>query len=381
MFLKIKECAFLSFGFIFNPMYIGNVFDCNLDGETVPIEIISSYECNIYHTNKDITSTTNTANNIETVNINEDDRFRDILNQINESCPKLENHIFLDIQFNKNYFTINELYNYKGEAVRLISYGTHNLTFKRLADRTDLDSRIIEVHIADLFRATIETLCGIRADGHILEADKIHWWLETFSNIERLKSFDGVDLEKSVIPKSIEGSPTVYKYDDNLVYIKEVCSKGVDACSILLGVIGHNQDTRYGKYKYTIRISQKEAINKLIPICTINSGTVQICDVGSLKPLSIPMFKEAYNSIYLFKLQHNGDTLVCQQSFNHINSVFEFEAYCPQIQEHIKVQPDDIVASYTSIQNKVLYDKDLFNVAYGTLRLLHLYNLYGDSIY
>ena len=381
MFSKIKECAFLSFGFIFNPMYIGTVFDYNLDGETVPIEIISSYECNIYHTNKDITSTTDIANNIETVNINEDDRFRDILNQINKSCPKLKNHIFLDIQFNKNYFTINELYNYKSEAVRLISYSTHNLTFKRLADRTDLGSRIIKVHIADLFRATIETLCGVRANGRISEADKIHWWLETFSNIERLEPFDCFDLEKSVIPKSIEGSPTAYKYGDNLVYIKEVCSKDVDDCSILLGVIGHNQDARYDKYNYTIKISQKEAVNKLIPICTINSGTVQICGVNSLKPSSTPIFKEAYNSIYLFKLQHNGDTLLCQKCFDHIDSVSEFEAYCPQIKEHIKVQPHDIVASYTSIQNKVLYDKDLFNVAYETLRLLHLCNLYGDSSY
>jgi hypothetical protein len=381
MFSKIKECAFLSFGFIFNPKYIGSTFDCELEGKAVCIEIISSYECNIYHTDKDITSTTNTANDIETVNINEDDRFKDILNQINESCPKLENHIFLDIQFNKNYFTINELYNYKGEAVRLISYGIHNLTFKRLANRTDLDSNIIKVHIADLFRGTIENISGIRLGSPILETDRIHWWLETFSNIERLWSFDCIDSEKSVISKSIEGSPTVYKYGDNLVYIKEVYNKGVDDCSILLGVIGHNQDVRYGKYNYTIKISQKEAVNKLIPICTINSGTVQLCGMSSLKPSSTPIFKEAYNSIYLYKLQHNGDTLLCQKSFNHIDRVFEFEAYCPQIKEDVKVRPYDIVASYTSIQNKVLYDKDLFNIVYRTLKMLHIYNLYGDSEY
>ena len=235
MFSKIKECAFLSFGLIFNPKYVGTVFDCTLDGESVSIEIISSYECNIYHTNKDVTSTTSIVSNIETVNINEDDRFNDILNQINESCPKLENHIFLDIQFNRNFFTVNELYNYKGVAVRLISYSTHNLTFKRLADRTDLDSNIINVHIADLFSGTIEAVCGIRLGNPISEADKLHWWLETFSNIERLQLFDCINSEKSVIPKSIEGSPTVYKYGDNLVYIREVCNKSVDDCSILLG--------------------------------------------------------------------------------------------------------------------------------------------------
>jgi hypothetical protein len=155
----------------------------------------------------------------------------------------------------------------------------------------------------------------------------------------------------------------------------------VDDCSILLGVIGHNQDVRYGKYNYTIKISQKEAVNKLIPICTINSGTVQLCGMSSLKPSSTPIFKEAYNSIYLYKLQHNGDTLLCQKSFNHIDRVFEFEAYCPQIKEDVKVRPNDIVASYTSIQNKALYDKDLFNIVYRTLKMLHIYNLYGDSEY
>lgn len=381
MFSKIKECAFLSFGFIFNPEYIGSTFNCELGGNTVCIEIISLYRCKIHHIDKDITSTANGVSNIETVNINEDNRFKDILNQINESCPTLDNHIFLDIQFNRNFFTVDELYNYKSEAVRLISYGTHNLMFKRLADRTDSDSNIINVHIADLFKGTVETLCGIRLGSLILEADKIHWWLETFSIIERLRSFDCIDSEKSVIPKSIEGSPTVYKYGDNLVYIKEVYNKGVYDCSILLGVIGHNQDVRYGKYNYTIKISQKEAVNELIPICTINSGTVQICGASSLKPSSTPIFKEAYNSIYLYKLQHNGDTLLCQKSFNHMNNVFEFKAYCPQINEDVKVRPNDIVASYISIQNKVLYDKDLFNIVYKTLKMLRIYNLYGDNEY
>ena len=138
---------------------------------------------------------------------------------------------------------------------------------------------------------------------------------------------------------------------------------------------------RYDKYNYTIRISQKEAVDKLIPICTINSGTVQIWGVDSLKPSNTPIFKEAYNSIYLYKLQYNGDTLLCQKSFNHMDKVFEFEAYCPQIKEDVKVRPNDIVASYTSIQNKVSYDKDLFNIVYKTLKILRGYNLYGDSDY
>ena len=382
--LQTSKDNYLSFGLIFNCMYIGKTIYCELDGEPVYLEILSSYKCKIYHIQSNLYELPIVFDSIETVDINEDKRFANVLDfgwNDTQSPLLLKGRIdaysviLLDIQFNKDYFTLGEVYSYGNRIGTLISYDVHELSFESLSNNTsDKDYKKYQIHAGDLY-AEVTHRGGVGYySGKITEVDKINWWDNIFSRIKRVERVDGVVERTDLLPKTIERNQTVYKYKDTLVYIKNV---GNDKEYIYLGIIGINNCDEYDMFgnkveSLNINITHEDAVHNLIPVYSMS-------DSDTLEPLSYTptlTFADIDKCIYLFKFNSGADILVGQKYFDNMDKIYKFE-YSANDCHMFTIYPEDIIATYKIISNKIpAYENSMYYKLYKTLEVLNEYKLY-----
>jgi hypothetical protein len=365
-------------------MYIGRTIYCELDGELVYLEILSSYKCKIYHIQSNLSELPIVFDSIETVDINEDKRFADVLDfgwndtqsplllkvRIDAYSP-----ILLDIRFNKDYFTLGEVYSYGNRIGTLISYDVHELSFESLSnDTSDRDYKKYQIHAGDLYTdITYNGRLGYHS-GNITEVDINNWWDKTFSRIKRVERVNGVVERTDLLPKTIEKNQTVYKYKDNLVYIKNVDN---DKEYIHLGIIGINNCDEYDMFGNRVEslnknITHEDAIHNLIPVYSMS-------DSDTLEPLSyVPTltFADMNNCVHLFKFNSDVDILTGQKYFDNMDKIYKFE-YSAHDCHIFTIHPEDIIATYKIIPNKIpTYEASMYHKLYKTLEILNEYSLY-----
>lgn len=180
-----------------------NSYYIKLNDEPVFLNVLSKYSCNIVHINDNATNISE-AYTVEYVeDINMDERFNDLYKSSYEPI------FSLDISFNKDYFTVGEIYSINHRLCKLIEFYEDKLIVEPLVRKKDEDV-VVEILITILSIPTRIMDWNIRDE--VREMERVRWWNNLFTAINKVSEITYSEDSDRLIDASLVHKPVIYEH-------------------------------------------------------------------------------------------------------------------------------------------------------------------------
>ena len=314
-----------------------------LNGEWTYIVPLSEYSCNILHL-KDNPNCIENAYEAEYVeDINTDKRFNNLyLDYYGEHT------IFLNIIFNKTFFTVGDIYSIHNHLYELLEFSEDKLVVKSLEH-----DGVKDVHINALNSYLAENTFSYGRKQQT-EIERTRWWYQFFNTICKVKKLDSFTETKNLIDRDLADKSILYTYSASnkeqmqLVYISKLYSEGNK-----LGIVNiQNNETNC--------ISYDEAVSCMKPVVSLNKNKLKYDNISPIEFESGKIFTKLRDVI----LTYESNKKIHSAIFDYI----DYDLFI--VSDDEKIYPDMVKEAYKVIRCHSKFDDDIFYKLRKTLKMM-----------
>ena len=311
-----------------------------LNGEWTYIVPLSEYSCNILHL-KDNPNCIENAYEAEYVeDINMDKRFNNLyLDYYGEHT------IFLNIIFNKTFFTVGDVYSIHKHPYELLKFSEDELIVKSL-----VNDEVKEIHV-NILNTWLDERAFRYDRERYAQIERERWWNNFFNIICKTEKLNSFTETENLIDRNLADKSIIYTYsvpdeaEMQLVYISDIYSKGngLDIVNI------QNNET--------ICISFDEAVNRMKPVVSLDRNKLIYDSIPPIEFESGKLFGKLRSVILMYELEEEIHSVF----FDYIdNNLFV-------VSDDKKIYPNMVNEVYKVIIHLVKFDCDVYYRLYHAM--------------
>ena len=301
---------------------------------------LSECSCNILHI-RDNPDCIENAYEVEYVkDINTDKRFNNFyLDYYGEHT------ISLNIIFNKNFFTVGDVYSIYKRPYELLEFSEDKLIVKSL-----VNGGVKEI-LVNILNTWLDERAFHYGREEQAKIERGRWWNNFFNTICKTEKLNSFTETENLIDKDLADKSIIYTYsapdraEMQLVYISDIYSKGNE-----LDIVNIQNNE-------TICISFDEAVNRMKPVVSLNKNKLTYDNIPPIEFESGKLFGKLRNVILMYESEGKAHSA----SFDYVdNNLFV-------VSDDRKIYPNMVSEVYKVIINLVKFDWDVYYRLYHAM--------------